>query len=62
MHKGEHSKAERGEGGMSLPAPQETAVQHTGRKDEALTPLCGEECGLGLEHSLLLSKLCCGLQ
>lgn len=47
---------------MSLPAPQETAVQHTGGKDEALTLLCGEECGPGLEHSLLLSKLCCGLQ
>lgn len=43
MHKGEHSKAERGQGGFSLPASQETAAQHTGRKDEALTPLCGEE-------------------
>lgn len=43
MHKGEHSKAERGQGGISLPASQETVAQHTGRKDEALTPLCGEE-------------------
>lgn len=43
MHKGEHSKAECGQRGISLPASQETVAQHTGRKDEALSPLCSEE-------------------
>lgn len=62
MHKDEHSKAERGRGGISLPAhPEDSGAVHGEKRWSSDPDVAVRSSGLGLEHSLLLSKLFCGL-
>lgn len=62
VHKGERSKAERGWGGISLPAhPGDSGAVHGEKRWSSDPDVAVRSSGLGLEHSLLPSKLFCGL-
>lgn len=63
IHKGERSKAERGWGGISLPAhPGDSGAAHGEKRQSSDPDVVVRSGGPGLEHSLLLSKLFCGLR
>lgn len=62
MHKGGRSKAEHDRGVISLPAhPGDSSAAHEEKRRSSDPDGVVRSSGMGLEHSLLLSKLFCGL-
>lgn len=63
VRKGECSKTERGQGGISIPAhPRHGGAVHGEKRWSSDPNLVVRSSGLSLEHSLLLSKLLRGLR